>query len=304
MRHVGRVEHAIAAGDSALERRSAVVRRGIGGTPVVGAVGHDVGGNRLRTQHRHPDALVVVGDRQPLGERDRGRLGHRVRHRADLREQAGGRRRVQQIALAAGDHRGQHGTGGVDVRHAVHLPHRLDRLVRVLETGGGDEAGVRHEQIDRAVGVERRLDHPADRVLVADVDGDGGAADVVRRPVRPPQPFRSATTTWRAPAACRRAGDRLTDSRSGSGDDDDTIREFHAAHRRRRHAQRESRCNSCVAVTVTVQASSRASGASPGRGSGPSASISVPSSSPNPVSPCRAEVAPSGHHGRRRRATR
>ena len=71
-------------------------RRGdhAGGQPQVvgGIVGH-LGHARAhahRAQAAHPQAAVAVGDRQPFGERDRGVLGHRVGHGADLRQQAGG----------------------------------------------------------------------------------------------------------------------------------------------------------------------------------------------------------------------
>ena len=125
--HVGRVEHAVAARHATLE--TLVVPAGLLRHRVLRAVGDDVRRHRLRAQHREADALMVMADRQPLGQGDRRRLGHRVRHRADLRQQAGGGRRAQDVALATSDHRRQHRTGRVDVGHAVHLPHRLDRLV-------------------------------------------------------------------------------------------------------------------------------------------------------------------------------
>ena len=111
--------------------------------------------------------------------------------------------------------------------HAVHLPHRLDRLVRILDTGGRDEAGVRHEQVDGTVRVERRLDHRDDRRFVAHVDRDCRAADVRRHA------FRLGTVQvgdhHMAGTRCvRGAGDGFTDARSGSGDHDDSIVQFHS----------------------------------------------------------------------------
>ena len=64
------------------------------------------GVHALRAQARHLDALVAVGDRQPLGEGDGGVLGHRVRRGADVGEQPGGRRGGEEVALAPLEHPG------------------------------------------------------------------------------------------------------------------------------------------------------------------------------------------------------
>ncbi len=76
------------------------------------------------------------------------------------------------------------------------------------------------------MGFECRLDHPADRVLVAHVDGHGRTADVVGHA------FGLGTVQVgddhvARTGGVRGAGDRLTDPRSGSGDDDDAVFEFH-----------------------------------------------------------------------------
>ena len=49
------------------------------------------------------DALLGVGDRQPLGEPEGGVLGGRVDAVAERREDAGHRRRRDEVALAARD---------------------------------------------------------------------------------------------------------------------------------------------------------------------------------------------------------
>ena len=75
-----------------------------------------------RGQQRHANALVVVRDRQPLGEADHRVFRHRIRQVAVRGEDAGHRRGVQQIAFAAFEHAGQHRANGVDVAHQIDLP--------------------------------------------------------------------------------------------------------------------------------------------------------------------------------------
>ena len=65
----------------------------------------------MRAQARHLDALVAVGHRQPLGQRHRRVLGDRVRRVARLGQQAGGRRRRQQVAAAPLEHAGHDAPG-------------------------------------------------------------------------------------------------------------------------------------------------------------------------------------------------
>ena len=48
------------------------------------AVGNDVGVDRLRAEDRHLDALVPMGDGNPLGQRNRRMLGYGVVQRPEL----------------------------------------------------------------------------------------------------------------------------------------------------------------------------------------------------------------------------
>ena len=54
-----------------------------------------------RAQAADADAAVAVGDREPLGERHRRVLRHRVGRRAYLRREPGRRRRGQEVPAAA-----------------------------------------------------------------------------------------------------------------------------------------------------------------------------------------------------------
>ena len=77
--------------------------RGVAGEQVLerpGLLEHP-GLHALRADGLDGDAAVAVGDREPLGEADRGVLGHGVRRRADHREQPGGRRGDHEPAALA-----------------------------------------------------------------------------------------------------------------------------------------------------------------------------------------------------------
>ena len=119
----------------------------------------------------------MVGDGEPLGQRHRGVLGDGVPQRADLGEQSGGRCGVEQVALAPGDHRREHGARRVHVGQDVHLPQRLQDLVGLLDPALGDEAGVGAEQVDRAEIRLRRAHQRRQRRVVADVERRRAAAD-------------------------------------------------------------------------------------------------------------------------------
>ncbi|HMQ26209.1 MAG TPA: hypothetical protein PKA98_09495, partial [Acidimicrobiales bacterium] len=107
---------------------------------------------------------------KPLGQAHRSVLGDRVRAGAEVREQPRRRGGVEQVALAPGDHRGEHGTGGVHVGHHVDVPDLLPALVGGLHAAGGrGDAGVRAEQVDRAEAVLRHLDGTDDLGLDRDV---------------------------------------------------------------------------------------------------------------------------------------
>ena len=110
----------------------------------------------------------------------------------------------------------------VDVRHHVHLPHRLDALVRVLDTGDGAVAGVRHEQPDRSVRRLGRLDEPHDGRLVAHVELHPGATDV-GGDAGGGLAVQVGHHHVGGALRHRRPGDGLADPRSSTRDDDDAI---------------------------------------------------------------------------------
>ncbi len=124
-------------------------------------------------------ALAVL-DRQPLGERDSGVLGDAVGQRGDLRQQAGGGRRVDQISLAALEHLRQQRARSPDVRHHVDAPRFLPRGVgRLRAAAFAGHAGVRDEDVDRAVRVDRLRDQLVDAVLATRVELDRESADLL-----------------------------------------------------------------------------------------------------------------------------
>ena len=133
------------------------------------------------------DALLGVGDRQPLGEPERGVLRGRVDAVAERREDAGHRRRRDEVALAACDPPGQQGPCRVDVGHHVDVPLQGPHVVGRIGTAPVGNSGVGEPQVDRPVGV-LDLVHEGDRGrLVADVErlgddvlaaGDGVGAHV------------------------------------------------------------------------------------------------------------------------------
>ena len=116
-------------------------------------------------------------------------LGDRVRRVADLGEQAGGRRGVEQVAAAPLDHAWHQEPGGLHVGHDVDVPHAVPRLVGGLDALGDADAGVGGEQVDRPDLGLGALDDRGEVALVADVGGDverRRARAVRRRPGSPP----------------------------------------------------------------------------------------------------------------------
>ena len=112
--------------------------------------------------------------------------------------------------------------------HHVDVHHLLDSLVGVFDPARCDEAGVGYEHVDRPW---RGLD-ASTIATMAD------SSDTSRAKAVPPTSeatrsasasFRSATTTWRAPSGLGCPGQRLSDSRSSTSDDNDTIVELHVA---------------------------------------------------------------------------
>ena len=79
---------------------------------------------------RDVDAAVAVGDREPLGERDGGVLGHRVRRDADLGQQAGGGRRDDEAAAAPLEPAGHEQPRRDDVGAHVDVDRAVPGLVR------------------------------------------------------------------------------------------------------------------------------------------------------------------------------
>ena len=78
--------------------------------------------NRLRTEDRDPYAAIAVSDREPLGESDRGMLGHRIGRRLHMAQESGGRGGVDQVTGAALSHARCDGPCGIDMRHDVDVP--------------------------------------------------------------------------------------------------------------------------------------------------------------------------------------
>jgi hypothetical protein len=140
------------------------------------ARGGQVGAHRLRAQARYAQPLVPVGDRQPLGQPDRGVLGHRVRSRAKLGEQARGGRRDHQVALAPGQHPRQQRAGRVDVALHVDRPDPRPRIVGDLDAAVDDDPGVGAEEIDAPERILGPRDQRLDVILLGHVGrhGQGG----------------------------------------------------------------------------------------------------------------------------------
>ena len=125
------------------------------------------------------DTPVAVGHREPLRQRDGGRLADRVGRVADLREHAGGRRRRHPETLAALEPRGNEQARCRHVRVDVHA-HRRAPGVLVAETRTGADPGIGEEAVDAPGRVERALEERC----VGDVPGDRArpVADAWPRP--------------------------------------------------------------------------------------------------------------------------
>ena len=136
-----------------------------------------------RTQHADPDIALGVGVGDPLGQRHRGVLGHRVRRVAGRGEQAGGRGGVQQVPAAGRDHRRQHRPGGIDMGQHVHLPGPLPHPVLGGQPGTGGQPRIGAEQVDPAVLGQHPPHAGTYRGLVGDVQllGPTVAAGCPRR---------------------------------------------------------------------------------------------------------------------------
>jgi hypothetical protein len=127
-------------------------------------------------------------------------LGGRIGRAADLRQQAGRRNRVEEIAAAARLHARDQVPRRIDMGHDMNGPAALPRLV-------GASAGIHRHRIEAAadagIGAEQRnraelmlglLDDVKDILLLSDIAFEGRPADR-RGDGRAPSGSISATTT-------------------------------------------------------------------------------------------------------------
>jgi hypothetical protein len=183
---VHRLEHGPrdVLGHEHLAQLAAVRRRG--GLVAVRPAEHP-GVDGVRAQAGHPDPAVPVVEREPLGEAERAVLGHRVAGARRPGDQRRRRDRLEQVALATGEHRRHDRARRPDVRHEVHVddaPPGVRRLAEIPRRRVG-EAGVRAEDADRAERILRGPHQAFDRVRVGDVAADAHAADPRGHLVRP-----------------------------------------------------------------------------------------------------------------------
>ncbi len=92
---------------------------------------------------------MTMGDRNPLGQRNRCVLRDGVVKRAELRQEPRGRSRVEQVALASVGHVRDDRAGRVEMGEHVDTEHRLEIGDGGLESPESHVAGVGHEQPDR-----------------------------------------------------------------------------------------------------------------------------------------------------------
>ena len=135
------------------------------------------GAHRLRAKDGNLDPMFTIGDGEPFGETHGRVLGDRIRRRADLRQQPGGGRGVEQIATAARDHPRHQVARREDMRHQVDVPDPLPLIVGDLGSARDRYSGVGAEQVDRAVVALDPVDETFDFGLDADIDRGGDAAD-------------------------------------------------------------------------------------------------------------------------------
>ena len=112
-----------------------------------------------------------MGDGEPLGQRHHRVLGHAVGSRAELGEQAGSRRGVEEIALAPLDHPRQHRPGRVDVAEDVHRPHPLPGAVGNLHTPSTMIPALAQNRSTGPKVRSRLLDQGDDVALVGHIQG-------------------------------------------------------------------------------------------------------------------------------------
>ncbi len=128
-----------------------------------------------RAEDGDADPLIVMRDRQPFGERKGRVFGDSVGRGANLRKQTGGGCGLQEVAVAARDHSGQHGSRGEDVCEDVHFPDAVPIGIRNAHAAGREYAGVGTEEVDAAELLFGVLDDVEDIGIFGDVDlGDVG----------------------------------------------------------------------------------------------------------------------------------
>ena len=177
------------------------------GVVVLVAAQH-AGVHRVRAEARdhHAEMGIVEGD--PFREAERTVLGEGVPHPRRAGDERRRRDGLHQMAAAALDHARHDQLGGPHVRQQVHVDDLAHLIDRGAEVGASiADAGVRAEDMDRP---ERRFgacDEVAHRGGIADIAGDGQAADALAILVER-RSSRSATTTLAPSAASRSASAR------------------------------------------------------------------------------------------------
>ena len=197
-----------------------------GGCAIRQSIRH-AGADRLRTQHGDGDSPVAIRDREPLGEAHRRMLGHRIRRRADLAEQASRRRGLQQISTSALKHGRKDGPRGVDVGQHVDPPNFFPLIVAETGPTGHEQTGVGAKQIDRAHLRFRRVNDTRNLGAVRHIRHDRDAADFGRDG---PGAIGIDVNHDDTPGALGREspGERPPDPAGSAGDDGDRILDAHA----------------------------------------------------------------------------
>src|SRR5690606_29174626 len=110
----------------------------------------ELGVDAHRAQATDANTLISVGDREPLGKRDRGMFGHRVRGGPDLTEQAGRRGRADEVALPALRPAGDEEPGSANVGANVDVDRRVPDVFTDVEAHATGNAGIGEVEVDRA----------------------------------------------------------------------------------------------------------------------------------------------------------
>ncbi len=100
------------------------------------------GAHALGTDAGDFDAGVAMFDRDPFGEGEGGVFGDGVGGGADLGEESGGGDDLEEVAVAAGEHVGEDGAGGVEMGAEVDGEDALPVYIGGIEASGEEDAGV------------------------------------------------------------------------------------------------------------------------------------------------------------------